>query len=283
MTVNVKITDAKGLVQTAGGTGFEADSLPKVVYTAQHSHSTFSFAAANNVALGAGNNYEGGKYVVLHGKTAKYQMYFSKITNVDQTVPAKLPGHVLVAIPNIAAINSAAATVAAAFIDALPAEFNVPTDANPAIVMSDAPQEACGIDNAGTAPVTVAQVARGSGEGTVALKTSGVNHVIMSAASLNADGTGAPDVAALTLANGAYPGQECTIVRTDADDAVLHVVVNSMRDLDGGGIDGNGTIKWPHDGDAPGDGSPLIKLLWDGVAWQALTPGSENEFGWDLV
>lgn len=278
----VKISDQKGLVQSAGS-GFESEKLPKVVYTAQHSHTTFNFPAANNVALGAGNNYEGGKYVVLHGKTAKYQMYFSKITNVDQTVPAKLPGHVLVAIPNIAAINSVAAVVAAAFIDALPAEFNVPTDANPAIVMSDAPQRASGVDHAGTSPVTVTQVARGDGNGTVALKKSGVNHVIMSAASLNADGTAAPDLAALTLANGDYPGQECTIVRTDSDDAVLHVVVNSMRDLDGGGIDGNGTIKWPHEGDVPGDGSPLIKLIWDGVAWQALTPGAETHFGWDLV
>ena len=97
---------------------------------------------------------------------------------------------------------------------------------------------------------------------------------------LNFDGTGAPDGAKLTLAAGPYVGAECTIARTDEDDAITIITVSpALRHIDGGNLVADDDLTITKNSD---DGSPLIKLVYDGKAWMPISAGggAAAEFGW---
>lgn len=293
----VKISDAKGLVQETGS-GFEADSLPKVVYRVASSMTKITVKRAANVGT-----FTGGKFFVLHGKESKYQLYFSSVGGTLQTVPTALPGHTLIAIGNIGAaatqaqittaIIAAVGAGAAAGIAELSAVVGHNDDTITG-VCSLKPQAAVGADGAGNlaaADLTVEVMETGAGDGTLNLRPGAVNHIDYGdmadadASAINQDHTDAStlDGEQLVMPNGDYAGQECTIVRTHAvftdtgASPVVIVKVTSSRALDGGADVTDNALTFENSAHA--DGSPLLKGAWDGVAWQWFTVGAVAEYG----
>lgn len=294
----VKISDQKGLVQSSGS-GFEAESLPKAVYRAAASMTKITVVQAANVGT-----YTGGKYIVLHGKAAKYQLYFSGVGGANnQPVPAALSGHTLVKIGNIGAAATAA-QIATAIIDAIGAgagnglaELSAVIGHNADTIIgvsSLVPQAASGVDHGGTIAATAATVevmSAGAGDGTLNLRPGAVNHIDYSdmadvnASAINQDHTDATtlDGEMLVLPDGDYAGQECTIARTHAvftdtvASPVVKVKVVSSRALDGGADVSNQALTFENSAHA--DGSPLLKGAWDGVAWQWFTIGAVAQYG----
>lgn len=288
----VEITDSKGLVQKTG-TGFESSKMPKSLLEMGSSVTKLTFAAVN---AGGGTDYTGSKYFVLNGKSKKYMVYFSGIGAADnQAAPAKISeAHILVKVGELA--NDADATaVGAAVVTAIGAgsgnglaEFTALNNAGVVTIASVNCQKSVEADSQGTLTaleVTAFSVVdRGAGDDTagVALRPGCVNLLkspeFGAGNVINNDGTGGADNAKFTLGDGDYAGQEVTIVRaTGAATSGVHIVVLShMRNMDGGAIVNDEEITF--EVGAHADGSPLLKCVWDGLAWLSIGP-AQAEMG----
>ena len=290
----VEITDSKGLVQKTGS-GFESSKHPKSVLTLGSSVSLWTFAAAD----GGGVDYTGGKFFVVHGKTAKYQVYFSSVGGAAQTTPTQLSGHELVSIANIASDANATA-VGAAVAAAVGAgsgngisELTALNNAGAVTIASVSAQKAAADDTRGNLSSTditaLSILDSGAGDDTagVALRPGAVNIIKSpdfgaSHTAVNNDGTGSGDNAKLTLGDGDYQGQETTIVRAVPGSTtalgVLVVTLSHLRHLDGGDVVDNEDLTLQ--AHAQADGSPLFKCIWDGTAWMSLMGVAEAHMGW---
>ena len=275
----IQVTATKGLVQSTKASGdplMTAEEAVKVYIKLAPSMTNATFIAAD----AAGADYTGGAWIALHSKTAKYQLYFSSVGGAAQTVPTANKGYQLVSIGNIAADATAgtvATAVEAAVLTLFP-DLTAVATAGVVTVVSGTPGTASAADNSGTTPgITVTVVDAGSGEGTSAIRTSGIVHTAFPDAGaaggiINFDGTGTPDAPSLTLASGAYPGQTVTFVDTVASATTigaLKLVVAAQRNADGGGS-AAGTYTMLRE--IHTDGSAAVSLVWDGLAWIQSVP-----------
>lgn len=275
-------TEAKGLHQVTG-TGIEFNKHAKALQEYSSSVTLVTFAAAN----GAGVDYTGGKYFLIHGKTKKYQVAFTSVGGAAQSV-TQLAGYELVEIANIGATESASdigddvVTAIGAGAGAGIAEFTAINNSGAVTIASMLPQKSCKPDNRGNltssdlTTFTVAERGAGLDTPSVTLLPGAVNVLRLvdftgAFTQINQDGSGGADRAAYAVGDGDYPGQQIIVVpqpaATNANQATTKILWPKVRDADGGGVGAevaSVTLQADHDF---ADGGAFLKCTWDGIAW----------------